>query len=143
MPSGWDVYYVVVLSALLALGIPIFLRLVSGLIIRRRPQPSGPVNPLLKGKTEEPRSVLARRINTRFFLAANASLVLVALALTLVPCVDAIQAAGEGQDLARILGSIVTLAALAACALLYSARKGDLNWLKSLREDKLPKELHE
>ncbi len=161
LPSGWEIYYVVFLSALVALGIPLILGGVSWISARRaRDEQSGSgdfqlsstpiptVAPLPIGQgASSAESSLGRRINTRFFLSANAALVLITLALVLIPYASVLHGgpAAEGADLAarralmiRGLISVVSISALAALALLYSARKGDLNWLQSFRspEDK-------
>ena len=41
VPSGWDVYYVVFLSAILALGIPATLGLISLLVSPKRKRAQG------------------------------------------------------------------------------------------------------
>jgi NADH:ubiquinone oxidoreductase subunit 3 (subunit A) len=129
MPSGWEVYYVVFLSALLALGIPLSLSALTRLVApgRRRARP--PTAPREGGE-------LGRRMNSRFFLATNAALVLIALALVLVPAASTLQAGNTRAGLVRGLVAIVSIAGLAALGLLYSARKGDLSWLRTYREER-------
>ncbi len=161
LPSGWEIYYVVFLSALVALGIPLILGGVSWIFARRArvdqsnssdfqlsSSPVPTVAPLPMGPgAPSASSSLGRRINTRFFLSANAALVLITLALVLIPYASVLHGgtAAEGADLAarrtvmiRGLISVVTISGLAALALLYAARKGDLNWLQTFRspEDK-------
>ncbi len=134
MPSGWDVYYIVFLSAFLALLIPASLALASFLISSKyRGRKS-----VLFGNSGAP-SIPALKINTRFFLAINAALILLALGLALVPCVGILQSGIPRTELLRGLISIVSLACFSALGLLYSARKGDLSWLRSYREDKVEK----
>ncbi|MGK5083598.1 hypothetical protein WDW37_09860 [Bdellovibrionota bacterium FG-1] len=128
MPSGWDVYYIVFLSAFLALGIPAALALVSYLV--------SPKNGAKTEAVEANRTVLGQKINARFFLAANAALVLIALMLALVPCVGILQPGTDHEGLLRGLVAIVSIAGFAALGLLYSVRKGDLSWLTSFREEK-------
>src|SRR5690242_6120879 len=85
MPSGWDVYYVVFLSALLALAIPMTLAAISFFV---SPQKTKQITPEKVLHEELARSRLAdHRVNTRFFLAANAALILMTLILILIPCV--------------------------------------------------------
>jgi hypothetical protein len=131
MPSGWDVYYVVFLSAVLALAIPAGLGLVSILMSGRgkRPGPSSatPVPPV------RDESALGRRMNTRFFLSANAALALIALGLVVIPCAGTLQAGETRAEVLRGLVAIVSIAGFAAIGLLYAARKGDLDWLRSYR----------
>lgn len=142
MPSGWDVYYVVFLSAVLALGIPAALALISLLVAPKRARDksmSSDTNmPGASLSAPEIRdSAFGRRINTRFFLGANAALILITMALVLVPCVGILGAAKSSSmsqgELVRTLICVVTIAGFAAFGLLYSARKGDLNWLHSFR----------
>ena len=131
MPSGWEVYYLVCLSALLALLLPLILTLVSFVISSHRQAVSQNVpDAILNASKKTDKKVLAGlRINTRFFLGANVALVLVTMALILVPCVGAFS---PDSGFRELLG-IVTLVAFAAFALFYSARKGDLNWLRSFK----------
>lgn len=142
MPSGWDVYYVVFLSAVVALGIPAALALISMLVSpggRARPAAPKRENELPGAslpvhETESAReSYLGRRINTRFFLSANAALILITLALILIPYVGTLRKDADKPALVRGLISIVTIAGFSALGLLYSARKGDLDWLQSFR----------
>lgn len=146
MPSGWDVYYIVFLSASLALAIPASLAVVSYLVsprVRGRKQRassgagpstqsrSGGSNSVLADAMEANEMLLGQKLNARFFLAANAALVLITLMLALIPCVGMLQPGTDHEELLRTLIAIVTLAGLAGLGLLYSARKSDLGWLKS------------
>jgi hypothetical protein len=129
MPSGWDVYYVVFLSAVLALAIPGGLKLVSFFAGNRKQHAEEHAR-----ATEAPS--LGRRINTRFFLSANAMLIVITLALLLIPCVGALRLGIEKRDSHGSLIAIVSVAGFSALGLLYSGRKGDLSWLKSFRRHK-------
>jgi hypothetical protein len=135
MPSGWDVYYIVFLSAFLALGIPAALALVSYVVspqIKGRKQRTlKDFNAVLADATETNQTILGQKMNARFFLAANAALVLITLMLALIPCVGMLQPGTDHDGLLRGLTAIVTIASFAALGLLYSARKSDLGWLKS------------
>jgi NADH:ubiquinone oxidoreductase subunit 3 (subunit A) len=128
MPSGWEVYYVVFLSAVLALGIPLILHLISSVLADRKPSVS------LSAQVDSSAgdsSAVGRKINTRFFLSANAALILIALALMLIPCVGALHAGADHAAILRTLSAILVVAALAGLGLLYASRKGDLSWLKT------------
>jgi hypothetical protein len=129
MPSGWDVYYVVFLSAALALGIPAGLSALASLI---RSSPRSERRPDTLGAQEASRTLgegtgsaaeLGRRLNTRFFRSINAALLLLSVGLVLIPCVS-----GAGD---RSLIGILSLASFGALGLFYAARKGDLDWLKT------------
>jgi NADH:ubiquinone oxidoreductase subunit 3 (subunit A) len=139
MPSGWDVYYIVFLSAFLALGIPAFLALVSYLVSPRikgrRQQPGDRFNAVLADSKEPNRTALGQKINARFFLAANAALLLITLMLILIPCVGMLQPGTDHEGLLRGLTAIVSISCFAALGLLYSARKADLSWLKSFQRE--------
>lgn len=134
MPSGWDVYYVVFLSALLALGLPLVLRMISFFMARVSRRPA-------EVQLEEPqRAAVADgaippglRVNTRFFLGSNAALVLFTMMLALVPCVVVVKGGGVGVVVSRAVMGVVFLSSLASAGLIYAARKGDLNWLRSYR----------
>lgn len=144
MPSGWDVYYIVFLSAFLALGIPAALAVVSYLIssqIKGRKQRTlTDFNTVLSDATQANVTALGQKMNARFFLAANAALILITLMLALIPCVGMLQPGTDHEGLLRGLIAIVTIAGFAALGLLYSARKSDLGWLKSFnRGNERPK----
>jgi hypothetical protein len=134
MTSGWDVYYVVFLSALLALAFPAFLGLVSRVVSgRRTSRVHGDLEPKFPGDTDL--TSVGRKVNTRFFLGTNAALALITLMLVLIPCVATIRPSAGGDSETNGLAAlgIVTLAGLSALGLFYSARKGDLDWLRSFR----------
>ncbi|MGZ3689703.1 MAG: hypothetical protein ACXWPM_02450 [Bdellovibrionota bacterium] len=131
MASGWDVYYVVFLSAVLSLVIPIALSAFSkifskGHAARKVPGPSMP-------KKSLDHADLGERVNVRYFMAANAAMVLIALVLILLPCISTIQS-GDHPALIRGILAVVSIAGFAALGLLYSVRKGDLGWLESYQK---------
>ena len=135
MPSGWDVYYIIFLSAFLALGIPAGLALISYLVSpqikgRKQKQPDR-YNAVLADSTDVNQTILGQKLNARFFLGANASLVLITLMLILIPCVGMLQPGTDHEGLLRGLIAIVSISGFAALGLLYAARKSDLSWLKS------------
>src|SRR5690349_16635220 len=111
MPSSWDTYYVVFLSALLSLGIPAALGFISLLVSPRSERRREVPQKLTVEKSNH--TVLGQRINVRFFLAANAALILLALGVILIPCVGAFQAS-DASGLPRALISIVTITGFAA-----------------------------
>ena len=135
MPSGWDVYYVVFLSALLALAIPAILWLISRSLFRenKRVAPAA-VEQRTSQALELTRTVLGQRMNARFFLAANAAVVLITLILALIPCAATFQSDRTPDELLLGLASIVTIAGFAALGLFYSSKKGDLAWLKTFHK---------
>ncbi|MFZ9595158.1 MAG: hypothetical protein ACO3A2_03685 [Bdellovibrionia bacterium] len=134
MTSSWGSYYVVFLSAVLSLGIPLVLGVLSlAFIPRKKPQVA--VSSELK-KVAINQTVLGQRMNVRFFLAANAALVLITLALELIPCVMTLQT-NHPEDLIKGLTAIVTIAGFTVLGLLYSVRKGDMAWLKTYHSDPL------
>lgn len=134
MPSSWSVYYVIFLSAFLALGIPVFLAGASYLVsfAKGRRTPAPPQKPAFK--PEPNRTALGRRINARFFLGVNVSLILMALLLALIPCIGALKGGEGSAHLMHALVAVVSLAAFAGLGLLYSAKKGDLSWLKTYQD---------
>lgn len=122
MPSGWGTYYLVVLSAVFALGIPIALRAISSLFSSKG-----------GGRKEETLAhsdtTLGKSINTRFFLGANIALALISFTLLLIPVMSALGAGALG------IIAVLTLGTFISVALLYSARKGDLSWLETFRAE--------
>jgi len=128
MANSWDSYYVVFLSAILSLGIPMSLAVLSFLLFRRS-RPNVP-KPVEVSKFSSHRSILGERINIRFFLASNAALVLIALALELIPCVVTLHSENR-EGLLKGLIAIITIAGFALLGLLYAVRKGDMGWLST------------
>src|SRR4051812_36635939 len=94
MPSSWDAYYLLFLSAVLALVVPIILAILSRWVAPERPKAEVGESSVFEPITREH---LGQRINSRFFLGANSALILISLVLTLFPCVSTLQEdAGEG-----------------------------------------------
>lgn len=138
MPSSWDVYYVVFLSALLALGVPAFLAAISFLVSppRHRGGADSEAGAHSRPAGREPSpgsAVLGSRINARFFLGVNASLLLISLALALIPCAGTLRSEVTDPVYARSLIAIISLASFAGLGLLYASRKGDLSWVGSIQ----------
>ena len=132
MPSGWDVYYIVFLSALLGLGIPAFVKAAALLLslnvspknqAKKNDLRESPVQPGLNQVNEH--SQLGRRINIRFFLGVNASFILIAMGMVILPCIGTLH-----EKSVRGLIGIVSLAGFTAIGLFYASRKGDLTWLR-------------
>lgn len=131
MASSWDSYYVVFLSAIFSLSIPALLALISFIFFskhKRVQKKAPPVDASSKNRT-----ILGQRVNVRFFLAANASLVLMALALELIPCAITLQGANQ-EGLLKGLIAILSLAIFSILGLLYAIRKGDMGWLSSFQK---------
>ena len=143
MPSGWDIYYIVFLSAIVALGIPLFLAGVSYLIspqVRGRKRHAHELfdrqfNPDLADATKKNQSILGNKVNPRIFLGANAALVLVSMMLILIPCAGGLQPGADPEMLLRGVVALISVSSFAGLALLYAARKGDLSWLKVYKKD--------
>lgn len=129
MASSWDNYYVVFLAAILSLGIPAGLALISFLFFPRNK--AKPTTLCDLPEVKENRTILGQRIHVRFFVAANAALILITLALELIPCATTLQTENR-EGLLSGLVSIVTIAGFAVLGLLYSVRKGDMGWLSSM-----------
>ena len=131
MASSWDSYYVVFLSAILSLSIPMLLALISFLLFpkRERPQTKGPlIEASAKNKT-----ILGQRVNVRFFIAANGSLVLMTFALALIPCAVTLQQ-DQSDGLLKGLLAVLSLSVFSILGLLYAIRKGDMGWLSSFQK---------
>lgn len=67
------------------------------------------------------------KLNTRFFLAANISLVLFVLVLILVPCMVVLKTVDRGLGLACVVGVVLSL----TLSVMYLVKKGDLGWVRS------------
>jgi len=131
MASSWDSYYVVFLSAILSLSIPMLLALISFFLFPKRKRNQSqrfPIEASAKNKT-----ILGQRINVRFFIAANGSLVLMTLALALIPCAVTLQQDQSDGSLKGVL-AVISLSVFSILGLLYAIRKGDMGWLSSFQK---------
>jgi len=134
MPAGWDTYYVVVLSAFLALGIPLTFWSFS-LVLRRLGKRKLLVSEL---RTEDSRraDLLAGRMNSRFFWAASTAVLLFCLILLLIPCATLLRAGNTPLYLVkRAMVVFLTFGGLGGLSLLYAVKKGDLSWSETFREE--------
>lgn len=133
MSSSWNVYYVIFLSALLALAIPAMLMAVSRIAsAKKSPKPLR-----IDVLGEVPRrdlTSLGSRMNTRVFLGVNAALALMCIFLVLIPCVGVIKSGSPSDEAVRALLVIISLAVIASLGLFYAAKKGDLSWLRSFQK---------
>jgi NADH:ubiquinone oxidoreductase subunit 3 (subunit A) len=137
--SSWDSYYIVFLSAILSLGIPASLGIISYLFFQKRQKGqkrhqgrAGGQN--IASHSRPNRTLIGQKMNVRFFLAANAALILITLALELIPCVVTLQSQTQ-EGLVKGLVSIITLSAFAVLGLLYSVRKGDMGWVSTFQSN--------
>ncbi len=135
MPSGWSEYYVVFLSAVLAVVIPLALVLLSKVLGTAKNTENEARTEASKAPAPMDQSEIGRRMNTRFFLGANTALILTTLLLALIPCAGTIKLASSHDGVLKGLLSIVTFAGFAILGLLYSMKKKDLDWLRSFRRD--------
>jgi hypothetical protein len=136
MMSSWDSYYVVFLSAVLSLVVPGALTVASFFFFSKRGFKKS-FSPRDMSYHAASRTVLGQRVNVRFFLAVNAALVLIALALELIPSATTLHsedAAGRFKGLI----AIVSIATFSILGLLYSVRKGDMGWLSSFQDQSSP-----
>jgi NADH:ubiquinone oxidoreductase subunit 3 (subunit A) len=143
MPSGWGVYYLLCLSAALALAVPVGLAVFSMLLSRnkRSRMVSKQIGSeaVIKAAQETDSFQLGRRMNVRFFKGLNAALALIVLSLIIIPCAAALRPQVDGDSLGFELLGIIFVVGLAALALLYAARKGDLAWLRAYHSGASPK----
>lgn len=140
MSSGWGVYYAVCLAAILALSVPLLLKGMS-LLIRLRNQsrfkPSTKKRAFLfepDSVSEKPRS---KKLNPRFYLAINVSILLISLSLALIPPAGALRTldlSGREELFVRGLIVIVSISSFLSLGLLYAVRKGDLSWSRFFHE---------
>ena len=138
MPSGWDVYYIVFLSGVMALGIPACLSLLSRWFSDKN-KSTRPIQRLSGESSHKSilsQSTVVSSFNTRFFVVANAGIVLITLILILIPCVGTIHQGATQEDKLLGLAAIISVSGFAATGLLYSAAKGDLSWLRAFQKKK-------
>ncbi len=149
MPSGWEVYYLVFLSGLLALLVPGALRVLSYIFsAATKRSKSGDPAELEAQKAQENESphVTVRtasnlsalhHVNVRFFLATSVALILAASALSLAPIVSVFHS--YDRDVAALgCVAVVLLTIFSGLGLLYSVRKGDLSWLSGFSQERPP-----
>jgi len=124
MSRSWDSYYVIFLSGILSLGIPLGLRLISWIFFPRK---KGTPEPLFTPKSSHLLKLgrSYQLINVRFFMAANAALVLMALALELVPCVVTLQSE-DSKVVLRGLIAVVSLACFSTFGLIYATHRQNM-----------------
>jgi NADH:ubiquinone oxidoreductase subunit 3 (subunit A) len=120
MPSGWEIYIVLLISGGIALGLPMGLALLSRAILGSRPKAREDV---------EASTPTAPRINTRFFMAVHLMLLMVGFALLLIPVVASISQPSSSRIEPAVL--IIVLSVSMGIGLAYSSAKGDLAWIKS------------
>lgn len=127
MPSGWERYYVLILSSLLALGIPLSLAVLSQIFSEPRHKKQQDQTKNMFVNLDLKHTQLGKKINTRFFMGAIFAHLLIVLVLILIPCVAII-------SFYSAQGAVVVVSALALLGVIYSVRKGDLAWLETLRK---------
>ncbi|MBL7715891.1 MAG: hypothetical protein JNL01_10545 [Bdellovibrionales bacterium] len=157
--SGWTKYYVIFLSAISSLLIPLVLE-IFGKSLRKKGaaqkmdpssvnsavgtaevggmDSSGFSNPGSDGASQfssptvyRSDGALGRRMNTRFFLSANAAVLLLTLMVILIPLVGILVSSQEK----KVLIAVLTMVGFAGLGLLYSARKGDLDWIQTFHDE--------
>ncbi len=115
MGNLWETYYVVFFAGVFVIAGPIGFLLYSWTI-----RPKG----VFQAKEQRP-----LKINTRYFIAINISLLLIASAFLLVLCASALKFVDEKKIQTKGFFSVVFIAVTISIGLMYSARKGDLSWL--------------
>lgn len=131
--NSWETYYIILLSALLSLSIPLGLFFISSILQRSKKKTVTNVTSSFL-KSEPSDVAFPEKINTRFFLAINVAVILLGLSLALVPIVSVFRSVVESTDrqqLFRCILGILSLAFFLALGLFYASWKGDLGWLRS------------
>jgi NADH:ubiquinone oxidoreductase subunit 3 (subunit A) len=137
--SGWEVYFVIFVSAVVAVVVPLLLGLAGRLLSYRGELERKIDLPGADLQVRRPSDThLGQRVNTRFFLGANLALIFVTLGLFLVPYSGVVGKAGQISDSVRLRGlvSVLTVLTFSFVGLIYASRKGDLDWLESVRESR-------
>jgi hypothetical protein len=128
VPSGWSVYYIVLVAGALSLVVPMVMGLFSFIATGQWPsfKPSVRRNQV----NDESPAAAGKRTNPRVFGGLNAALALLGMALLLMPCAITLSSN-------PVLGLIcvLVLASMATLALLYGIRKKDLDWLMSFKKE--------
>jgi len=132
VPSGWSVYYIVIVAGALSLAVPVLMALFSFVASGLRPsfKPRAGLSPTSPQSEAENPTAAGKRTNPRAFGALNAALALLGMALLLLPCTITLSSN-------PILGLVCVLAVslMATLALLYGIRKRDLDWLSSYKRE--------
>lgn len=135
MANLWDSYYIVFLGALISLGIPLLLYLTSLVFSPKSHLETR--SPAMQSQYHLPvnnRVFLGKRVNVRFFIGANAAMILLALLIMLIPCVTSLESPSDVGLRAGLIG-ICTIAGFAVLGLFYSVRKGDMSWYTTFNQD--------
>ena len=133
MTTGWEVYYLVFLTGIISLVLPLALGVFSFILTFKGKTKSG------KAKVERPVKIYRdEKINTRFFLMINVASVLIALSLILIPISGVFQVGfADGSEDKRLwVLAVVSVAGFLALGLFYAARKGDLGWIRDHKSNK-------
>ncbi len=138
MASGWEVYYVVFLSAGLAISIPFVLTLLSGLFFsgKRKKEEKTIKNPIKRQESKQENkndTLFRKRLNIRFYLGLNASMILISLALMMVPFVGAFHPWFSNELRLGASFALISVSVFSFVGLLYSIKKGDLSWIETFQ----------
>jgi NADH:ubiquinone oxidoreductase subunit 3 (subunit A) len=130
-PGGWAQYIVLLGSTLLAMTIPLGVQLISFLLGGGKKTGRSATKPAenaedLAGQISD-QVAPDIKLNSRYFLAANITLLLFVLALMLVPLVAVMRSELRAQAAVSVGGVLVAL----VLSVLYLVRKGDLHWVRS------------
>ena len=137
MSSRWDQYFLIVLSALVAVIFPLLLSFMSRLFSSRMKPGIIDRSSLFPPRTTQPK---LKKINLRFFTSVSLASVFLSLTLLLVPCVVTVRTLiehGESKEAGRVLLSIISVSGLLLLGVFYSVSKGDLNWIRTIRASHL------
>jgi len=127
MANNLNVFFIVAAAAVLALGLPASLYIVSAFVRPKRGLPIG------ASLSPNDKTKLGLRLNSRFFLATSSALSLLCLSLLVIPVAVTLQETETHDVILKALIAVLSVAVIAGLGLFYAERKGDLNWMKTFK----------
>jgi NADH:ubiquinone oxidoreductase subunit 3 (subunit A) len=132
MASTLNAYLILLSAALIALALPAFLWLASR-SLRHSGDSTERSRPLSQVSFPSDQTRLGLKLNSRFFLATSAALLLIALGLLVIPVSVTLRADETREVVEKGLIAILSVALIAGLGLFYAEKKGDLNWMKTFK----------
>jgi len=130
----WSSYYLILISGLVALFLPVIGRFINIILILNQRLPVEEEENKTKKKVEVAQSLAECRINSRFFLGLSVSSLFITIGIVLIPVVVILKQALR-SDVGLLENypvlALFSIVGFLLLAVLYSSRKGDLDWLRT------------
>lgn len=160
LPSGWNIYWILLFSATLALLVPLAARALTRLfhnrlLEQRKRQPGAASSGIATGngapsfiltneklasaiesqKAKEAETIIGRKILIRSLNSVVLSLFFFVLVIVLVPMIGLMQPEAGATIIFRAYFLILSVSVLALVAIVYATRKGNTWWVNSRAVD--------